>query len=78
LLFQVPRQDAIIPLPDNLPDENEVADAGGGVLDFLAGYPSMVAAVLVAVILYKMWQNAGMRVLLIVIGVIIITVMVVS
>lgn len=76
MLFQIPGQDAIIPLPDNAPNQDEVADAGGGVLNFLAGYPALVAAAIVAYLLYKGWQNMGIRILMISIGVVIVTLMV--
>lgn len=78
MLFQVPGQDVTVPIPGpgNAPSQDDVADAGGGVLEFLAGYPALVGAIIVAVILYRMWQNVGMRILMIAAAAVIVTIVI--
>ena len=69
-LFTYPGQDSIpIPDPGNI-TENDVADTGGSVLEFLAGFPTLVAAVIAAFLLYKGWKNQAIRTMMIVVTVI--------
>lgn len=71
-LFRYPGQDSIpIPDPGNI-TEDDVADAGGSVLEFLAGFPTLVAAAIAAFLLYKGWKSPPIRTMMMLVMVVLV------
>lgn len=70
-MFRIPGQD--IDLPDNLPNEGDIADGGSTVIDFLLTWPTLIGAVIVAFLLKKAWENVGMRIAMVAVLAVLIT-----
>lgn len=75
-MILVPWQD--IPLPDGPPSEEDIADTGQGIIDWVMLFPTVVVAVIAAMILYNLWKNPMIRVLFAVILAVVVTIMVVN
>lgn len=75
-MILVPWQD--INLPEGPPNEQDIADAGENVINWVLLFPTVIVAIIAAAILHHLWKNPMVRVLFAVILTVVITVMVVK
>lgn len=76
-MILVPWQD--IPLPDGPPSEQDIADTGQSVINWVLLFPTLLVALIVTAILYHLWKsNSAFRVMIMVILAVVITIMVVN
>lgn len=75
-MILVPWQD--INLPEGPPNEQDIADAGQNVINWLLLFPTVLVALIVTAVLYHLWKNPMIRVLFAVILAVVVTIMVVN
>lgn len=76
-MILVPWQD--INLPEGPPNEQDIADAGQNVINWLLLFPTVLVALIVTAVLYHLWKNnSAFRVMVMVIIAVVVTIMVVN